>query len=83
MNNLVKFCEWAKENGYGKVQIPNNVMKIFTEYLDHESEVNKLNKADVIKSVCDNCKGTGRIVLMNQGNFPCRKCDGTGEQTVL
>ena len=49
MNNLVKFCEWAKENGYGKVQIPNKMMKIFTEYLDdHERKVNKLPQADVI-----------------------------------
>jgi hypothetical protein len=36
------------------------------------------NKGNVIKPVCDICKGTGRIILMNQGNFPCRKCDGYG-----
>ena len=56
MNNLVKFCEWAKENGHGKIQIPIKVMEVFTEYLDdQESKVNKLNKADVIKSAfkCD------------------------------
>jgi len=32
-NNIVKFCEWAKENGHGKVQIPMNVYDVFSEYL--------------------------------------------------
>lgn len=76
MNNLVKFCEWCKENGYGKVQIPNKVMEIFTEYLDdQESKVNKLSKANVIKSVCGSCKDMGaKSISLPIGFTRCPEC---------
>lgn len=71
MNNLVKFCEWAKENGYDKVKIPSNLMRIFTEYLDHESDVNKLNKNEAIKSFCS-CGAEHSVEAKYQGQ--CNYC---------
>jgi hypothetical protein len=45
MNNLLKYCDWATKNGYGKEQISVKNMEIFCEYLDFlESEYKNPNK---------------------------------------
>ena len=46
------------------------------------SEVKKLNKSDVIKSVCPKCSGTKRLPGYIDIVVKCDQCNGTGE-TVL
>lgn len=41
------------------------------------------SKRDVIKSVCDDCDGIGYFRDVHLKKIECKKCNGTGEQTVL
>ena len=62
----VGFYIWMQENGYDH-NIKKRVEGKFKEY--HQSELLKLNKSDVISSVCNH-----RFVRTTKNYKPAKKC---------
>jgi hypothetical protein len=71
-NQIVKLAKWAKENGYGEIQVPNNVMLMFSEYADTLDNEKKFDPKKLMtpEEVVEYFSATDEFKVLDEGkNF--------------